>query len=234
MAESRVKICGITRREDALAALNSGGDYLGAIIEFPRSPRSVTVNEACSVFSELAGRMVAVTVNQSTGRLESLTKALKPHALQLHGDESVEQIRELAAVVETPIWKTLHLPPADGDHRKDSNQDLMAEATTFLNVGVSAIVLDATVRDGSMKVYGGTGRNVDWSLAARFVEECRIPVILAGGLTSENVREAVQTVRPFAVDVSSGVESTPGIKDVKKVESFIREARSAWSDGELK
>lgn len=214
-------------------AQEAGADYLGVVVEFPRSPRSLPVMGARSVFSTSAIRPVAVTVNLTVDQLGSIAENLSPTALQLHGDESPEQVRELRGRVACQIWKTLHLSPESGETHceADALRNLLEQADQYIEAGVDYLVLDALVKSGNKVSYGGTGCKVDWDLARRFAGER--PVILAGGLTPDNVREAVRSVRPFAVDVSSGVESSPGIKDHDMIRRFISEATAGQSSHAL-
>lgn len=229
----KIKICCITRREDARVAQEAGADYLGVLVNFPPSPRSLPVMEARSIFSTSAIRPVAVTVNLTVDQLRSIAENLSPTALQLHGDETPEQVRDLRRRVACQIWKTLHLPPESGETHCEAEalKSLLEQAEQYVEAGVDSLVLDALVKSGNKVSYGGTGRKVDWDLARRFAAES--PVILAGGLTPDNVREAVRSVRPFAVDVSSGVESSPGIKDHDMIRRFISEARDGQSSHAL-
>ncbi|MBI3923033.1 MAG: phosphoribosylanthranilate isomerase [Armatimonadetes bacterium] len=214
-------------------AQEAGADYLGVVVEFPPSPRSLPVMEAQSVFSTSTIRPVAVTVNLTLDQLGSIAENLSLMALQLHGDETPEQVRELRERVACQIWKTLHLPPkSDETHCEgEALKDLLAQAEEYVEAGVNSLVLDALVKTGNKVSYGGTGCQVDWDLASRFAAERH--VILAGGLTPDNVREAVRSVQPFAVDVSSGVESSPGIKDHDMIRRFISEARAGQSSHAL-
>ncbi len=204
MTAPKVKICGITRLEDALAAVRLGADALGFNF-WPRSKRYLPPAQASAIVRRLPPLVTAVGVFVDPSLDEVLAAAA--HAgidvVQLHGDETPE----FCLSIPRPVLKALRI--AD-------NNSLAALAS----YEVRGFVLD-TPSAG----YGGSGRTFDWSLVAEAARA--LPVILAGGLTPENVREAIREVRPWAVDVASGVESAPGLKDVEKMRRFLEAAREA-------
>ena len=199
------KVCGITRLTDALHAVKHGATALGFVF-WPRSPRCVSPERAAEIIAELPGTItpVGVFVNQSIDEIRRIAATSRITTIQLHGDEPPAY----ADAIAWPVWRAVTLA---------SNGVLSAwpAGTTSL--------LDA--HDPERR--GGTGRTLDWSAAAHVARQSR--VILAGGLTPENVRHAVETVRPCGVDVSSGVEEAPGVKDFDKVARFLEQARAALS-----
>jgi phosphoribosylanthranilate isomerase len=207
------KICGITTPDDALGCIESGAGALGFNF-YPLSPRSIPVNGDLAWIEKLKTdypdiAFVAVVVNPDEELLNRLRSAGCFDAIQFHGDETPEFCATEGR--RFPRWiKALRIRTED---------DLKATAafrTPFL-------LLDAAVPGA----YGGSGHTIDWNLASRFVtDHPESHVILAGGLNPGNVTEAVQAVRPHAVDVASGVESSPGVKDSEKVQSFITAAMS--------
>jgi phosphoribosylanthranilate isomerase len=205
------KICGITTREDALVALAAGAGALGFNF-YPPSPRAISCTADFGWIRELRASSprsarVAVVVNPDAHLLQRLREADCFEAIQFHGDESPEFCAAEGA--RFPCWiKALRIRDA---------ADLRL-ATYFKT---PFFLLDAAV----LGSYGGSGHQLDWGLAAQFVaEHPERRVILAGGLTSENVAQAVAQVHPHAVDVASGVEISPGVKDLKKVREFIAAA----------
>ena len=202
----RVKICGITNAADALAAIDAGANFLGFNF-YEKSPRHVSEAEAAKIRPRLPKRVeaVGVFVDASTAEVAALCKSLKLDAAQLHGDESPETVAEVAR--SFTVWKAF---------RVDSDFPL---GTLEEYAGASAFLFDAA-HTGQ---YGGTGRATDWDVARRAAFGHRI--ILAGGLNVENVAAAVRIVRPYAVDVASGVESKPGRKDHGRMREFIQEVR---------
>ncbi|MBI5571630.1 MAG: phosphoribosylanthranilate isomerase [Desulfomonile tiedjei] len=199
----RVKICGITSIDDALAAASFGADALGFI--FAESPRRVNPDHARSIVGKLPPFVlrVGLFVNEAVERIAEIREYCGLHLVQLHGDETEEEVNRL----ETGVIKVVRVGGADA-----ISTDAYPTATLLLDT------YSPTAR-------GGTGKAFDWSLATG-PAKCR-PIILAGGLTPENVTDAVRIVNPYAVDVSSGVESEPGRKDHEKLARFIRRAKTA-------
>lgn len=200
----RIKYCGITRACDAEYALDLGVDALGFIF-YSKSPRYVSLKSAVEIAQQIPPFVtrVAVTVNATDQEVEQIRDSGSFDCIQLHGDESVERCRELAP---TKLIKALGVPLADG---------ILVDAFP-----VSAVLLDKA----SVK-RGGTGEVIDWGVAAEIRQRVNLPVILSGGLTVENVKKAVEIVQPYGIDVCSGIESAPGVKDHLKMQEFIRECR---------
>jgi len=205
--EIKVKVCGITNAEDALAAVEAGADALGFIF-YEKSPRYVVPAVAANIIAELPPLVtpVGVFVNEGLATVRSIMETCRLAMAQLHGDENVSYCRELAR----PAMKALRL--------KDRGS-LLALAEYQGRGGVRGFVLDTF----SELAYGGTGQITDWGLAADVAKST--PILLAGGLTPENVTEAIRIVRPYGVDVSSGVESAPGKKDHAKMRAFVDAVR---------
>jgi phosphoribosylanthranilate isomerase len=205
--EIKVKVCGITNAEDALAAIEAGADALGFIF-YEKSPRYVVPAVAANIIAGLPPLVtpVGVFVNEGLATVRSIMETCRLAMAQLHGDENVSYCRELAR----PAMKALRL--------KDRGS-LLALAEYQGRGGVRGFVLDTF----SELAYGGTGQITDWGLAADVAKST--PILLAGGLTPENVTEAIRIVRPYGVDVSSGVESAPGKKDHAKMRAFVDAVR---------
>lgn len=203
----RIKICGITNREDADIAVRAGADALGFVM-YRNSPRWVEPAVARSIIAGLPPfvQAVGVFVNEEAERVRALTDECGFALAQLHGDESALYCQHLGR----PALKALRL--------KD-RRTLLALAEFRGRANVRGILIDAF----SDQAYGGTGQPVDWTLAEEAARST--PVILAGGLNPVNVVEAIKKVRPYGVDVSSGVEKSPGKKDPHKVKAFIEAAR---------
>jgi phosphoribosylanthranilate isomerase len=199
----KIKICGITNIEDALHAAGCGADALGFVF-YDRSPRCLTPEAARGIIAELPPFVTAVGlfVNETPERIRQIADFCGLDVLQLHGDEGPAD----CDFAPRRVVKALRVKKA-------------ASLDGHAAYAVSALLLDAWVAG----TYGGTGERFNWELAAAVARQR--PVILAGGLRAENVAAAVHTVRPYGVDVSSGVEAAPGIKDPAKVEAFIRNAK---------
>ena len=208
MSSVRSKICGITRREDALAAVDAGADAIGLVF-YANSPRAVTCQQARAIIDALPPFVttVGLFVNASRDELKEILAAVPLDLLQFHGDETAED----CAGWGRPYIKALRVKQGD---------DIAAACNAF--PGASGILLDAYVEG----VPGGTGEAFDWSLIPPGLSK---PIILAGGLTPENVAEAITRVKPYAVDVSGGVEASKGIKDPARIRVFIEAVRSGAS-----
>jgi phosphoribosylanthranilate isomerase len=206
VAVVRSKICGITRLEDALQAIAAGADALGFVF-YPQSPRAVTIAQAQAIITALPPFVttVGLFVNARRSELNELLELLPLDLLQFHGDETPAD----CAGYQRPYIKALRVKPDD---------DIAQLAAPYTQA--SGILLDTFVPG----VPGGTGAAFDWSLVPRNLSK---PIILAGGLTVQNVFAAIEQVQPYAVDVSGGVEASKGIKDGAKVEAFLRAVRRA-------
>lgn len=206
----RVKICGITNPEDALHAIDSGADAIGFNF-YKGSKRYISPENAASIGEQMAMRVekVGVFVNATVEEIVSIEDAVALDSIQLHGEESPEFIEQLRLESDATIIKAVRIGPD-------------FEPLDALKYKADAILLDAY----SENERGGTGKTFDWSIALK-VSEIVDKVYLAGGLTPENVADAINEVRPFAVDVASGVESSPGKKDTAKVAAFIKAAKKA-------
>ncbi|MBI6794265.1 phosphoribosylanthranilate isomerase [Pseudomonas syringae] len=200
MSAVRSKICGITRIEDALAAAEAGADAIGLVF-YPKSPRAVTVLQARAIIAALPPFIttVGLFVNASRCELNETLEAVALDMLQFHGDETPEECDGY----HRPYIKALRVKAGD---------DIAGVCRTYRNA--RGVLLDTYVEG----VPGGTGETFDWALIPDDLDK---PVILAGGLTSANVAQAIAQVRPYAVDVSGGVEKSKGIKDREKIRAFM-------------
>ncbi len=199
---TRVKICGFTRVEDAVCAANLGVDAIGLVF-YPPSPRHVGVEQAVKIVKALPAfvSVVALFVDEQEARIREVLQRVSIDCLQFHGDESPEACR---------IYGKRYMKAV----RMQEGSDISDLALQYHDA--AGLLLDA-YHPGAK---GGTGSRFDWALIP---EHCALPIILAGGLDADNARQAVQAVRPYALDVSSGVEAEKGVKDALKMAAFIRE-----------
>ncbi len=200
MTRVKVKICGIRSVEEAEAALDAGADALGFNF-WPKSPRYITPKSAGEIIARLSpmASTVGVFVNEDAARILEIATELRLSAVQLHGDESPDYCARLSSI------KTIKAIRVGQDF----------DLRVIEGYSVAMVLLDSDIK-GS---YGGTGRRFDWRIA---VEAKRLaPIILAGGINTENVWDAITHVRPAAIDVCSGVEAEPGRKDLNKLRSFM-------------
>ena len=206
---TRVKICGITRVEDALAAAHSGADAIGLVF-YARSPRAVSIEKAIEISRELPPLIskVALFVDAHESEIRAVMEQVPIDLIQFHGDECSAD----CGTFGRPYIKALAM--RDGT-------DVAAYARTYKDA--AGLLLDTYHAD----LKGGSGESFNWQ---SFPRDTTRPLILAGGLHTDNVFDAIQQTRPYAVDVSSGVESEKGIKDAAKIARFIAEVQRADSE----
>jgi phosphoribosylanthranilate isomerase len=206
VGRTRVKICGITSPEDALIAVANGADAIGLVFWQP-SPRSVSLQQAKAICSQLPAfvSVVGLVVDADDALITDILRSVSIDVLQFHGNETPEQCLRYGH----PFIKAIRMRP---------ELDISAEIASFSMA--SSILLDAYQKG----VPGGTGERFDWQ---RIPADYRSEIILAGGLTADNVTDAIATVRPYAVDVSGGVEASHGVKDSLKIEAFFEGVRQA-------
>jgi phosphoribosylanthranilate isomerase len=198
----RTKICGITSQKDACTAVAAGADAIGLVF-YPGSKRCVDIEQArliCATLPPFVTR-VGLFVNENPAMIRTTVSRCGLDLVQLHGDEDAQE----CSIPGIRVVKALRL-------REDSDIQV---CDAYSHAGVEAFLLDAWVKNA----YGGTGRCAPWETAARFARTYN--VILAGGLNPANVGAAIEQVQPYAVDVSSGVEQSPGVKDPEKVRAFV-------------
>ena len=197
-----IKICGIKTLKDALAAVDAGADYLGFNF-YPKSVRFIEKETCAGITSVLKKehpqtKLVGVFVNSSVEEIENILKICHLDLAQLHGDETPETFAQLAP----HVFKAFRGIPSN--------------VTGYERIDAPVFLVDAAVKG----VYGGSGVTADWSAAAELAK--KYPFLLAGGLTPENVADAVRQVKPWGVDTASGVESAPGEKDAGKMSAFVK------------
>jgi phosphoribosylanthranilate isomerase len=201
-----IKICGLTRLEDAVLASECGADALG-FIAYPKSPRFINASSVKQIVGNIPAnvRKVAVFVNPEIDEVKEYVAA-GVNVIQLHGDETAEFAGKVAEFAE--VWKAI---------RPENGSDVLK----YIYYPSDKFLIDTFTG----QTYGGAGKTADWGIAKFAVESLKKPVILAGGLNSANVAEAVKSVNPYGIDVSSGVESSPGVKERVKLKAFFEEVR---------
>ena len=202
---TRVKICGITRPGDGIAAANAGADAIGLVF-YPKSPRYLSTERAAEIRDALPPfvQTVALFVDPDPAQVAQVLGRVKPAMLQFHGDETPDFCAQFGA----PFVKACRIRPG-------------VDASQYLQPFSRAA---AWLVDSFVPEYGGVGESFDWSLVPRDLGR---PLILSGGLDQKNVGRAIRAVHPWGVDVSSGVESAKGIKDAGKMTAFVAEVRNA-------
>ena len=215
-SRTRIKICGLTRHDDVACAISAGADALGFVF-YPPSPRYILPAEAQKLLQILPPFVVSVGlfVNVNEQELKAVLADAPVQLLQFHGDETPEQCSQLAASVNRPFIRAFRVKPdTSPEDLLECERDYRTASPLF-----NGLLLDTFV-DG----FGGSGKVFDWSLIPK---ELAPRVVLSGGLSVHNATGAVSQVRPFAVDISSGVELAKGVKDEVKVRAFIAAVREA-------
>lgn len=211
---TQVKICGVTSNEAVDAALDGGADYIGLVF-FPRSPRHVDVPTALKLADRARGqaKIVALFVDPDDRALDSIVDKVQPDLVQLHGDESGPRVREIKRRLHLPVIKAIRVGTA-----------VDAARALRYNDAADLILFDSHPPKGA-HLPGGNGQSFDWHALDDVKDKMKF--MLSGGLTPDNVAAAVEATNAFAVDVSSGVESAPGVKDPKLIRSFLAAAKGA-------
>ncbi len=217
---TKIKICGIKTLKDALAAIEAGADYLGFNF-YPKSVRFIEKETCAEITSTLKRehpqiKLVGVFVNSSIDQIKSILETCHLDLAQLHGDETPEMLKYFNG----KAFKAIRLSASTS-----VDESVFPFLKSVPESASPALLIDAAVKG----VYGGSGVTADWSAAAELAK--KYPLLLAGGLTPENVADAVRQVQPWGVDVASGVESEPGKKDAAKMSAFVKAVKQTIDDG---
>lgn len=229
----RVKICGITSIEDARLAAGEGADYIGVVVEVTFSPRSLTVEDAGPIFVSAPVPAVALVFEMKPERIEEMVLSLDPYAVQFlspEGPDLAERLKRLRPGLQ--IWQSLHLP-AGGDTAGTGFDKgaVMRRVQQCKNAGVDAVLFDTVAVLNGVARFGGTGLTGNWDDAGRLVKDSPLPSFLAGGINPGNVREAVEAVQPYGIDLCSGVEEYPGKKSPDKVKALMEAVKQSKGMG---
>jgi phosphoribosylanthranilate isomerase len=214
-----LKICGNTSFEDVDLVGDSGADYCGILVNVSFSERSLSFEQAYEVASASKIPTVILLCDPEMKLAEKVAAEIRPHALQLLCQESPEFLKDLKSRVRCQIWKTIHLPIASGQVSPEE----------YVQSGADALLVDSVDSTEGLLRMGGTGKVADWKVAAAIVEAVSVPVFLAGGLNPENVEKAVLEVRPFGIDLCTGVEASKGKKDPEKLRTLVENFNAAIS-----
>jgi phosphoribosylanthranilate isomerase len=216
-----IKICGIKTLKDALAAIEAGADYLGFNF-YPNSVRFIEKETCAEIMSVLKKehpqiKLVGVFVNSPVEEVKAILETCHLHLAQLHGDETPEMLESFNG----KAFKAIRLSASTS-----FDESVSPFLKSVPESASPALLMDAAVKG----VYGGSGVTADWSTAAELAK--KYPLLLAGGLTPENVADAVRQVKPWGVDVASGVESTAGEKDAAKMSAFVKAVKQTMDNGQ--
>lgn len=212
-----IKICGLSTRESVDAAIAAGADMIG-LVRYPRSPRHVSL-ELGSALSRAAkglAAVVALTVDPDDAELDAIVKTLAPDVLQLHGHETVQRVAQIRERFGIPVMKAIGV----------SDHDDLARIAAYAEV-CDRLLLDAKPPKDGSALPGGNGLSFDWRLIDAL--DPGLDFMLSGGLNLENVGRAIGLTGVSGIDVSSGVESAPGVKDSERIAAFVQAARAAWA-----
>lgn len=216
---TRIKLCGLSRPEDVTAAVAAGADAIGLVF-YPPSPRHVSAGQAAQLLQSLPPFVssVGLFVNADLEQVRQVLAVAPISMLQFHGDESPDQCARIAEAVGRPFLRALRIRP------ETQPSDLLESAHTYR--GASPLFAGLLL-DTWSDAYGGTGKAFDWSLIPA---EIAHQAVLSGGLNVQNVTDAVRRIRPHAVDVSSGIEASKGVKDAALMQAFVRAVRAGDID----
>ena len=225
--ESRcsVKICGITSIHDARLAADAGADYAGVLVDVAVSERTRSTAQAVEIATESPIPTVLLLYNRTTSDIREAVSQIQPSAVQLLGQESPQQVEALKRAVTCQLWKSVYLPAG-----RPENVDMTAvrtEMQAYRDAGADFLLFDSVDLSGEKPRYGGTGKTCDWNVAAELITESPLPVFFAGGIRPENVKAAIETIRPHGIDLCSGVEASKGVKDPQKLVQLMEQIEQA-------
>lgn len=225
-SECGVKICGTTTLDDARLAAEFGADYFGVVVDVAFSPRSLTVEQAKPLFAESPVTGVALVFEMPLERLHHLITTLHPHAVQFLHLEELQVIKDVKKQYpDLELWQSVHLPEAGKDVDLESFRRIVQD---YVDAGIDLLIFDTVAVLEGVKKFGGTGLVSDWQVVKQLIDQVKtdVPIWLAGGINPDNVAQAVQAVQPAGVDLCSGVEASPGVKDSDKVRLLISRAKA--------
>ena len=220
-----VKICGITSIHDARLAADAGADYIGVLVDVAVSERTRSTAQASEIASGSPIPTVLLLYNRTTSDIQESVSQIQPFALQLLGQEPPQQVEELKDTLPCQLWKSVYLPA--GSPENVDVPTVQAEMQAYRDAGADFLLFDSVDMSLEKPRYGGTGKTCDWNIAAELITESPLPVFFAGGIRPENVKAAIETIRPHGIDLCSGVEASKGIKDPHKLEQLMEQVKQA-------
>ena len=220
-----VKICGITSIHDAQLAADAGADYVGVLVDVAVSERTRSTAQASEIANGSPIPTVLLLYNRTTSDIQEVVSQIQPFALQLLGQEPPQQVEELKDTVSCQLWKSVYLPA--GSPENVDMPTVQAEMQAYRDAGADFLLFDSVDMSLEKPRYGGTGKTCDWNVAAELITESPLPVFFAGGIRPENVKAAIETIRPHGIDLCSGVEASKGIKDPHKLEQLMEQVKQA-------
>jgi phosphoribosylanthranilate isomerase len=222
--KTRVKICGVMLEEDVALVNRSGADYIGLLVDMP-SVRSLSPERAAVLARLATVPVILLFMDAPPDFISNVVCSIHPAGIQLQGRETPESVSHLRSMIECEIWKGVHLPASGTGHL--SIRESKRKIYCYHEMGADKILLDTIVEKDGKEIRGGTGITYDWDAGREIASGAPCPVFMAGGLNPENVCDAIAAVRPYGVDLASGVEKEKGIKDPAKVALFMERVLSA-------
>ena len=220
-----VKIWGITSIHDARLAADAGANYVGVLVDVAVSERTRSATQATEIASGSPIPTVLLLYNRTTSDIQEIVSQVRPLAVQLLGQEPPQQVEELKRTVRCQLWKSVYLPA--GSPENVDVPAVQAEMQAYRDAGADFLLFDSVDMSLEKPRYGGTGKTCDWNVAAELITESPLPVFFAGGIRPENVKAAIETIRPHGIDLCSGVEASKGIKDPRKLERLMEQVKQA-------
>ena len=220
-SKCKVKICGTTSIHDACLAADAGADYSGILVDVASSERSLTTAQAVEIANDSPISSVLLLYNQTTSDIQEAVSQIQPFAVQLLGQETPQQVEELKRVVTCQLWKSIYLPA--GSPENVDKSAVREQMQAYSEAGADYLLFDSVDISVDPPRFGGTGKTCDWQVAAELIVESPLPVFFAGGIRPENVKDAIEMMTPYGIDLCSGVEATKGVKDQQKLEQLMEQ-----------
>ncbi len=220
-SKCKVKICGTTSIHDACLAADAGADYSGILVDVVSSERSLTTAQAVEIANDSPIPSVLLLYNRTTSDIQEAVSQIQPFAVQLLGQETPQQVEELKRVVTCQLWKSVYLPV--GSPENVDKSAVREQMQAYSEAGADYLLFDSVDISVDPPRFGGTGKTCDWQVAAELIAESPLPVFFAGGIRPENVKDAIEMMTPYGIDLCSGVEATKGVKDQQKLEQLMEQ-----------
>ncbi len=224
-AHCHVKICGITSVHDARLAADAGADYIGVLVDVAVSERTRSAAQAAEIAAGSPIPTVLLLYNRTTPDIQAVISEVGPYAVQLLGQEPPEQVAALKSTATCQFWKSVYLPA--GAPENVDVPAVRAQMDAYTAAGADFLLFDSVDMSLEKPRYGGTGKTCDWEIAGQLITDSPLPVFFAGGIRPENVKAAIETIRPHGIDLCSGVEASKGVKDPDKLERLMQQIAAA-------
>ena len=220
-SKCKVKICGTTSIHDACLAADAGADYSGILVDVVSSERSLTTAQAVEIANDSPIPSVLLLYNRTTSDIQEAVSQIQPFAVQLLGQETPQQVEKLKRIVTCQLWKSVYLPA--GSPENVDKSAVREQMQAYSEAGADYLLFDSVDISVDPPRFGGTGKTCDWQVAAELIAESPLPVFFAGGIRPENVKDAIEMMTPYGIDLCSGVEATKGVKDQQKLEQLMEQ-----------